>query len=67
MREAHSPTRFRDLRPSPDAVTARWALENCHLMRNRFTIADLAYLTGLWSGTAVDDVLAGAAAMGVGL
>lgn len=67
LREAHSPARFRDLRPPADAVTARWALENCHLMRNRFTVADLAYLTGLWNGAAVDDVLASAAAMGVGL
>jgi len=67
LRAAHSPARFRDLRPSPGAATARWALENCHFMRNRFTVADLAYLTGLWSGTAVDDVLADAAAMGLGL
>lgn len=67
LREARSPARFRDLHPPADAATARWALQNCHLMRNRFTVADLAFMTGLWDGAAVDDVLSAAAAVGVGL
>lgn len=67
LREAGSPARFRDLQPPADAATVRWALEHCHLMRNRFTLADLAFLTGLWNGAAVEDVLAEAAGLGVGL
>jgi hypothetical protein len=36
-------------------------------MRNRFTVADLAYWTGHWNGAAIEDVLSDAAGMGVGL
>jgi glycerol-1-phosphate dehydrogenase [NAD(P)+] len=50
-----------------DGATARWALANCHLMRNRFTVADLAFLTGHWEATDVDALLEEAAAMGAGL
>ena len=34
-------------RPAPDAV--RWAVANCHLMRDRFTVVDLAEVTGWWT------------------
>ncbi len=67
LHRAGSPSRFRDLDPPADEVVARWAIENCHLMRNRFTVADLAFLTGNWSGSAVDEILAEATALGVGL
>jgi glycerol-1-phosphate dehydrogenase [NAD(P)+] len=48
-----------DLDPGPARGTARWALQNCHLMRDRFTIVDLAELTGFWTDQDVDDALAG--------
>ena len=53
------PTRFGDLDPPVDTATARWALAHCHLMRDRFTIADLADLLGIWNERAVASVLAG--------
>jgi glycerol-1-phosphate dehydrogenase [NAD(P)+] len=67
LHRAGAPARFRDLNPPADGSTVRWALGHCHLMRNRFTVADLAYWTGHWDGAAVEDVLAEAAGMGVGL
>jgi glycerol-1-phosphate dehydrogenase [NAD(P)+] len=48
-----------DLDPGPARGTARWALQNCHLMRDRFTIVDLAELTGFWTDQDVDAALAG--------
>ena len=51
-------------RPGADA---RWALANCHLMRDRFTIADLAFLLGLWDTPAIDALLDDADRLGVGL
>lgn len=67
LRQAGAPVRFGDLQPPVGEATVRWALEYCHLMRNRFTIADLAFMTGLWNGAAVDEVLLDAEALGVGL
>ena len=64
---AGATTRFGELDPPTDPATARWALEHCHLMRSRFMVADLAYLTGLWDAVVVDEVLAEAAGMGAGL
>lgn len=66
LRLAGAATRFRDVRPPADRATVRWALQDCHLMRNRFTGADLAFVTGLWDRPAVDGVLAEAEALGVG-
>jgi glycerol-1-phosphate dehydrogenase [NAD(P)+] len=67
MRTAGAPVRFAELDPAVDAQTARWAIANCHLMRDRFTIADLACFTGAWEESDVDRVLAEAAALGAGL
>ncbi len=64
---AGAPTRFRDLSQPIDRDTVVWAMTNCHLMRNRFTIADLAYLTGHWSDSDVEAVIAEADALGAGL
>ena len=52
------PSRFADLDPAVDLETARWAVANCHLMRDRFTVADLADLLGVWDDDTVDEVLA---------
>jgi glycerol-1-phosphate dehydrogenase [NAD(P)+] len=67
LRAAGAPTRFSDLDPAPDPDVVRWAVTNCHLMRDRFTVADLAFLSGSWTEEDVDQVLAMAAAAGGGL
>jgi glycerol-1-phosphate dehydrogenase [NAD(P)+] len=67
LRTAGAPVRFADLDPAVDPASARWAVANCHLMRNRFTIADLACFLGVWDDDGVDTVLADAAALGAGL
>lgn len=55
LERAKAPARFGDLDPAPDADVVTWALKNCHLMRDRFTVVDLADLAGAWSD---DDVAA---------
>jgi glycerol-1-phosphate dehydrogenase [NAD(P)+] len=67
MRAAGAPTRFAELDATVDPATARWALTNCHLMRDRFTIADLACFSGAWGEEDVEVVLAEAAELGAGL
>lgn len=67
MQEAGAPVRFSQLEPAVDAATARWAVANCHLMRDRFTVADLATFSGNWGEEDVDAVLADAADLGAGL
>ncbi len=58
LRRSGAPARMAQLDPPVDAQTTRWALANCHLMRDRFTIVDLACLLGVWQPTDVDAVLA---------
>jgi glycerol-1-phosphate dehydrogenase [NAD(P)+] len=67
LREAGAPTRFSELEhpARPDDVV--WAFTNCHLMRNRFTVADLAFLTGNWSADVVESALVEAQELGAGL
>lgn len=67
MTAAGAPVRFSELSPGVDAATARWAVANCHLMRDRFTVADLACFSGCWEEQDVDAVLAEATALGAGL
>ena len=62
---AGAPLRLSEL--GIDAGTARWALLHCHLMRDRFTVADLAFLLGIWEAGDVDALLDDAARLGVGL
>ena len=38
-------------------ATVRWAIHNCHLMRNRFTLVDLLNLLGLWDLETVDSLM----------
>ena len=63
--DAGAPTRLSEL--GIDPRRARWALANCHLMRDRFTIADLAFLLGLWDDDGVEAVIQLAKRAGVGL
>jgi glycerol-1-phosphate dehydrogenase [NAD(P)+] len=62
-----APVRFSQLDPPIDGSLVRWALLNCHLMRERFSIADLAFMLGMWEASDVDSVLDEAAAAGGGV
>jgi glycerol-1-phosphate dehydrogenase [NAD(P)+] len=64
LRESGAPTRMSDLGIEPERL--RWALSNCHLMRDRFTIADLAFFMGIYEAEHVDRLLAEAASIGGG-
>jgi glycerol-1-phosphate dehydrogenase [NAD(P)+] len=59
LRTAGLPARFCDLAEPVDDETARWAVANSPLMRQRFGVADLAMLLGAWEDTDVEAVLAG--------
>jgi glycerol-1-phosphate dehydrogenase [NAD(P)+] len=64
LRAAEAPLRLGEL--GIDDETGRWALANCHLMRDRFTVADLAFLTGRWEESDVRELLDEAATIGAG-
>ena len=66
LRRSGAPARMAQLDPPVDAQTTRWALANCHLMRDRFTVVDLACLLGVWEPADVDAVLAEAGIAGAG-
>jgi glycerol-1-phosphate dehydrogenase [NAD(P)+] len=66
LRGLDAPTRFADLDPAPDRAVAPWAVANAHLMRNRFTVADLADLLGLGGAAGAGAVLDDLAAWGAG-
>jgi glycerol-1-phosphate dehydrogenase [NAD(P)+] len=67
LTELRAPTGFAGLRPEFTPEVARWAIGNAHLMRDRFTVADLADLIGAGGPDGVDAVLDGLAPMGAGL
>jgi hypothetical protein len=62
-----TPARFGDLDPPVAPEIARWALGNCHLMRNRFTLADLLFHLGWWDDAFVEVLLERARSAGGGL
>jgi glycerol-1-phosphate dehydrogenase [NAD(P)+] len=62
--DSGAPTRLADL--GIDGPRLRWAIANCHLMRDRFTVADLAFFLGIFEAEHVDALLADAAALGAG-
>lgn len=64
LRDAGAPVRLSEL--GIDAAQLRWALANCHLMRDRFTVADLAFFMGMFDDESVDALLASAAQLGAG-
>lgn len=51
---AEAPSTFADADPSFPAPIVRWAIANCHLMRNRFTLVDLLDLLGVWNDDLID-------------
>jgi glycerol-1-phosphate dehydrogenase [NAD(P)+] len=65
LQRAQAPVRLSDL--GIDPVRGRWALAHCHLMRDRFTIADLAFFMGRWEPADVDALVARVEALGGGL
>jgi glycerol-1-phosphate dehydrogenase [NAD(P)+] len=64
---AGSATRFGELGPPVPPDTVCWALSNCHLMRDRFTVVDLAWFLGGWDAGVAEDVLAEAGRLGAGV
>lgn len=48
LRDAQAPVAFSQLLPAPSPEAVSWAIANCHLMRDRFCVVDLADLIGEW-------------------
>jgi glycerol-1-phosphate dehydrogenase [NAD(P)+] len=67
LEHAGAPARFGELDPPVAPEVARWALRNCHLMRNRFTLADLLFFAGWWDDAFVERMLERARSAGGGL
>ena len=57
LRDAGAAVTFDQLDPTPDPGTVLWAVKNCHLMRDRFTVIDLAELLGVWNTEHVEELL----------
>jgi glycerol-1-phosphate dehydrogenase [NAD(P)+] len=67
LEAAGATARFRDLDPPIGEDTAFWALRNCHMMRNRFTLADLLFFIGWWDDAFVSRLLERSSSVGGGL
>lgn len=57
LRQAGAPVTLGALGSEVGPPTARWAVQNCALMRERFTVVDLLTLLGWWDDPGVDEVL----------
>ncbi|MFI7481512.1 iron-containing alcohol dehydrogenase [Kocuria sp. M1R5S2] len=58
LRASGAAATFGELDPQVGPDLAWWAVANCALMRNRFTVADMLTLLGWWTQADVDEVLA---------
>jgi len=58
LRSAGAPILLSDLGDDVTPEAARWAVESCALMRDRFTVVDLLAVLGWWEPADVDDVVA---------
>lgn len=67
VRRSGAPARFSELDPGVAPELARWALANCHLMRDRFVLPDLRAALGTWTPSDVDRLLDRANDIGAGL
>ena len=67
LRAAGAPARFSDLDPPVPPDVVRWALLNCHLVRNRCALVDLLFFLGWWDAGFVERLLETARAAGGGL
>ena len=56
LRSAGAPARLDELGADVDVNAARWAVESCALMRDRFTVVDLLTLLGWWEPADVDEI-----------
>ncbi len=57
LRAANAAATFGELEPTVGPELARWAVQNCALMRNRFTVVDLLTLLGWWTPEDVAELL----------
>lgn len=62
-----APMKYSELKPVKTKEVARWAIYNCHLMRNRFCVVDLLCFLGLWNEQTFEELLLRAASVGGGL
>lgn len=67
MHAAGAPTRYSQMTPPIDPDTARWALRDCHLYRNRFTLSDLLFYLGWWNEEFIERLIERAAELDAGL
>ncbi len=67
MHAAGAPTHYSQMTPPIDADTARWALRDCHLYRNRFTLSDLLFYLGWWNEEFIERLIQRAAQLDAGL
>ena len=67
LNKSGAPARFSELDPPIPEDTAFWALRNCHLMRNRFTLADLLFFISWWDEGFVEKLFERARSVGGGL
>jgi glycerol-1-phosphate dehydrogenase [NAD(P)+] len=67
LEKSGASARFGELGPPVPRDTAFWALRNCHLMRDRFTLADLLFFLGWWNDEFVEKLFDRARAAGGGL
>ena len=58
LRASGAASTFAGLNPSIPPALARWAVSNCHLMRNRFNLVDLLDMMGLWTDEMIEWALA---------
>lgn len=59
LRASGAPSSFAGLKHFVEPGLARWAVTNCHLMRNRFNLVDLLDLLGLWTTDRIEWALDG--------
>ncbi len=67
MHKANAPTHYSQMSPKIDFDTALWAINNCHLYRNRFTLSDLLFYIGWWNDDFITRVLEEAKKMNAGI
>lgn len=58
LRKIGHPLRFEDMEIPLSRAEVRWAFHNAHLMRKRFTVGDLAFLSGQFGDAVCDQVFA---------
>lgn len=63
LRTAGAPAQLSELTPPVDDGDARWAVGNCHLMRDRFSVADMACFLGIWGEADVEALFSQAGAL----